>query len=390
MDARDLYAPRYNIYINNKLIDESITTFVESVTVEDDADVFDKITLRISALQLTDSGNVNNLLESKMFNVSQLLRVDMGYGRTLKTVGAGEIVKVKPRFAREGITLEVVAYDPFFRLAQNKHTVGKNYKKMKISQIFEEVISRHPIAEFVNEIPPDIDIVKTETQTIGKSDYDFLKKIANAKGLDFFNEFNPKTQKFKLIIAPPNDDVEPDLEFIYYEHDDEPFKTLLDFFPEMNILGQVTDVQFHSFNRDTKQKIQTFIKTPSSETTGATDVKFKGPDAAKAFKGGTGTQVMFKSFGQHFDIITDRQFKNAKEAKIFAEMCLKSKLDGFITGTGSTIGVESLKARIIIKLSGLGEAYNGNYYVNRVTHVMSDGQNYISNIDVRKVVKLVI
>ena len=54
------------------------------------------------------------------------------------------------------------------------------------------------------------------------------------------------------------------------------------------------------------------------------------------------------------------------------------------------VGVESLKARVLIELLGLSDAYVGNYYVNRAVHSQRNGQVYLTNIECRKIVKLVI
>lgn len=386
--ARDPFAPRFQIYVNNELLPEEITQFIESVVVEDDAEMFDKITLNINALQFTSRGNVRDLIDSKIFNPPQLMRVDMGYGNTVATVGAGEIVKVSPKYGRDGIKMQVIAYDPFHKLGKKKNFIARNFNT-KISEIFSSIIKDYPIAIFVNEIPKSKDIVKKITQKVGKTDYTFLKCLANSKGLDFFNEYDPKTQKFKFVVSEPNDKAKPNFTFKYFEHEDEPHQTLYEFYPELNAVDQVTDIQFRNFNRTTKKKIQTFISNTNSDS-GTTDVKFKGPDKKANFKSGSGSELTFTAFGQHFEIITLKPFKNEKEAKIFAEACLKERLNGFITGTGVVIGVETLKARIVIELLGLSETYNGNYYVNRVVHSQSDGQMYLTNIEVRKIVELVV
>ncbi len=387
--ARDPFAPRFQVYIDNELIPLEIAQFIESVSVEDDAEIFDKIRLNIQALQFTKKGNVKDIIDSKMFNPPNLLRVDMGYGNSMKTVGVGEIVKVTPRFGRDGITMEVIAYDPFHRLAKKKHFAARPFNK-KISEIFRSVIEAYPIAIFVEDInDKNKDIVKEITQTVGKTDYQFLKSLANSKGLDFFNEFDPKIGKFKFILSEPNDTSDPKFTFTYFEHDDEPLKTLYEFNPQMNSVDQVTDVQFRNFNRKTKQKIQTFV-TNIDPTTGQQNTKFKGPDKTKNFKAQSGSNLTFTSFGQHFELITTIPFQNPKEAKIFAEACLKQRLDDFITGNGVLIGVESLKARIVVELKGLSEAFDGNYYLNRVVHNQADGQPYLTNIECRKIVKLVV
>ena len=224
--ARDPFAPRFQIFVNNDLLSGEIAQFIESVTVEDDAEMFDKITLNVNALQFTVKGNVRDMLDTKMFAPGQLLRVDMGYGNTLATVGAGEIVKVKPKFGREGIKLEVVAYDPFHRLGKRKNFKSRNFNGSKLSDVFRSIISDYPIAIFVNEIPTDKDVnFKELEQSSGVTDYKFLKGLANRKGLDFFNEFDPKSQKFNFVISPPNDTTQPKLTFKYFEHGDEPLQT---------------------------------------------------------------------------------------------------------------------------------------------------------------------
>jgi len=388
--ARDPYAPRFQIYVNNDLLPEEITQFIESVVVEDDAEMFDKIALSINALQYTVRGNVRDVLDSKICTPGNLIRVDMGYGNSLATVGAGEIVKVQPKFSRDGIKINIVAYDIFHRLGKRKNFASRNFNGSKLSDVFRSIVGDYPSATFVaDKIPKDKDIVFKELeQSVGKSDYEFLKGLATRKGLDLFNEFDPKTQKFKIALSEPNDAVKRDFTFTYFDHDDEPFKTLYEFYPEMNSVDQITNVQFRNFDRKSKKNMRTFL-TNTDSTTGISKTKFKGPDKKSNFKGGDGSEITFTAFGQHFELITCREFKTEKEAKIYAVACLKAKLNGFVTGSGVVIGVETLRARVVIELLGLSEAYNGNYYVNKVTHRQSDGQPYMTNIDCRKIVKLV-
>jgi len=386
--ARDPYAPRYIAYINGVPIPSEISQMIKDVNVEDDAEMFDKVTLDINALQYTSGKNVIDLLDSKLFNPPQVLRIDMGYGNVVVPVAAGEIVKVIPDFGTDSVSMQVTAYDPFFRLSKTKHQTARTFNS-KLSEIFSSVIGAYPQGIFVNEIPPGRDIIKKVTQKLGTNDYRFLKELADSKGLDFFNEYDAKTNKFKMAVSAPNDTAEASFRFVYFEHDDEPTKTLYSFQPEMNAVDQITDVQFSNFNPNIKRKIQTYVRTDSTETAGAQDVKFKGAEKTKDLKAASGAVVTFKAFGQHFEIIVGKRFKSEKEAQIYAECYMKGRLDNFITGEAEVIGVETMKARTIVEFAGLSKAYNGNYYVNRVEHDMKDGQAYVCKLHVRKIVTTV-
>jgi phage protein D len=366
---------------------DDMKPFVSRVTVKDEIDLFDEITLEIGGLEVTDRGQQNDLVNSKFFQIGNLLQIDMGYGNHLFTVGGGEIVKINPRFNRNGISIEVVAYDAFFRLQQTEHDELKPFSKERFSSVVRKVLANHSkvVGEVIIEIEKVNDIETDYPQKVGVNDYEFLKKHANANGFDFYNRFNPKTQKFDFYLMEPIEGEEPKFTYTYYQHNEDPLETLLDFDVEINVIDQVSDLAVISTDRKTKTKIQTYISVERPD--GGQDVKFAGPDAGKAVRSAKAGQIRFKAFGQNFKVIRNKSFDDPKKNKAWAIMWLRENIENFITGSGTIIGNEAMQSRTVLDFQGIGEAYKGNWYLTSVEHTMTDGNVYLTKLNARKIAK---
>jgi hypothetical protein len=363
--------------------------FVNKVTVKDDMELFDEIMISVGALQVVEAGQKTNLVDTKFFRMGGLLRVDMGYGNSLNTVGAGHIVKVNPKFGRGGISLEITAYDPFFQMKQTKHPESIKSGNVRWSQVVKTVLGRHKFVGNVEiNVDPNNDVKKEYTQDSGKNDYEFLRKFCNIRGFDFFNRYNPKTGKFDFFLLEPIDNQEPKFTFSYFEHDDNPLKTLLDFSVEIDMADQVTDLEIVSFDRTKREKIVTFISVPRAD--GGQDIQFVSGGAGKPLPKLSGGQVRFKAFGRNIQVLRTKPFKNPggeKEAKIFATMWLRQLSQKFFKGSGTLIGVEFLQSRAVVEFLGIGNQYSGKWFLDSVQHDMSDGAIYTTKVAGRKILE---
>ena len=388
--ARDRFAPNFQILINDQPLTDSFRPLISNITVEDESDRMDQIKITFSTLRYTEKNNVMDLIDKKIFMPGQVVKIYMGYGTETDIVGVGEIVRIIPNFGRGGASLTVTCYDCFHRLADTKHREIKKFKDTNLVDVFASVIAgqEHPIVgDLVVKILEDKNVKAKKDQTVGTNDYQFLKSLAETKGLDFFTRWNDDTQAFDIHLEEPADKEKPLFLFQYFIHNDDPDKTLLDFQPQMNTKAQVTDVEIISHNPATKSKINTYIEVQNTD--GTSDIKFAGPDQTSSVSPvDNGAQVRFRAFGRSIDVISNKAFKNEKEAKIFAENWLKKRMDDFIFGSGSVIGVEKLRSRMVVKLDGIGEIFKGNYYITRLSHTQTGNNIYETKIDCRKVVEL--
>jgi len=404
---RDKYAPRYEIIINRtRKVTEEVTKFISEVRVEDDADLFDKISLKINTLNATRTGVVQDLLDSRLFGPGNLIQIKMGYGNALVTVGAGLIVKTNPNFNTDGPTLEIIAYDPFFNMSQRKITPktvgfvteggpgsfiddtaatpkrkGRSFKGFRDSQVATIIAADHGF---------DFSQIKRASgifnrfQLLGKNDYEFLKRIADVRGFDLYNKFDPKTGKFQIFFEPPTDRQKEIFTFEYFEGNLED-STLLSFTPTLNTAEQATQFEIVGWDRKKKKKISTFFK-PGELISDNTKLEGKNQDKPLP-KNKDGRTIRFKAFGNNIEIIRSKPFKDESEAKLFIEQWIRKRLEHFITGSGKVVGLEVLQSRQTHNLTGLGNLLNGKYFFTGVIHVMTRDNQYATEFTARKVVE---
>jgi phage protein D len=381
---RDPFAPRFEIVINRSIqLTDEMKAFISEVKVEDDADLFDKIEITMDTLNTTTTGAIQEIIDSKLFMPGNLLEVKMGYGNSLKTVGAGYIVKPIPSFSPTGPTLKVIAYDPFFNMSQKKSLKGRSFKNFRDSQCVTIIAAEHA---FDYSQVRKADGIFDRFQNVGENDYEFLKRIADLRNFEFYNKYDPETGKFVLFFEPATDRQKEVFTFTYFDGDKNPDSTLLEFDPEMSAVDQATSFKIIGWDRKAKKKIESVFS--ASDLSSAPQIKAEGKDLDKKIgpkDNLNGRKVRFKAFGENFEVISRKPFKNEKEAKAFIDAWIKKRKDHFITGRGKIIGLEVMQARQKHILNGLGNIFSGKYFFINVTHVMGRGQQYMIEFSVRKV-----
>lgn len=396
--SRDQFTPNYEIIINQKTkIPDEMKRFISSVAYEDDADFFDKIEINIDTLNLTKNGAVQDIIDSKLFSPGNLIEVQMGYGFSLKTIGAGFIIKPKFNFGINGPSMKILAYDPFFLMSQNKlsgsstgiiesgtrknRRTGKNFKETTDSDIARLLGSDNGFE--TSQILKQKGI-HNRFQKIGQNDYEFLKRIADVRGLDLYNRYDPTIKKFILYFEKPTDKQKEIFTFTYFEGEKFPESTLMEFSPEISTIDQATSFEIISFDRKKKKKISTFFQ--SDDLTSEPDIKLEGSEITDTLpKDKSNKVIRFKAFGNNIEIISNKPFQNEQDAKRFIEQWIKKRGDHFILGRGKLIGLEFLQSRQKHILKGLGNMLSGKYYFTSVKHMIGNSSQYQCEFTCRKV-----
>lgn len=381
--SRDILAPRYRLTLNNgDVLGPEITNLIESVTYEDEDDMTDRMVINISTRKIIDTQiGVDKTLEiSKVFGIGNEIILEGGYGQELTPIGKVEIVKKTPSFPRDNYpTMTIVGYDPFHRLSNHEPRLGVSYKEFRDSQIATIIASRH-----------DIDYSKvryaagkyTRIQKKGINDYRFLKDIAEERGFDLYLRYDKSINKHRMYFEEPIDRQKEVFTFNYGIDTTSSDTTLYEFRPNINTLEQPSDVEITIFNREQGEKRKTTINV--NDKNSGTSSKFLG---TKKFKNDTkltsGGSMRATAFGETFEIISNRPFKNEEEARKFAVQWIRKRQEEFISGSATLVGLEKLQSRQTHSFNGLGTLLNGKYYFNRVVHKFTN-DNYECEVNVRK------
>ena len=72
-----------------------------------------------------------------------------------------------------------------------------------------------------------------------------------------------------------------------------------------------------------------------------------------------------------------------EEADELAREIFNSRALELVTGSGSTIGIPDLRAGQVVELLGVGDRFDGEYYLTQTTHTIGS-QGYRMNFSVRR------
>ena len=406
---RDPFAPSYELLIRGGrgaspvLLNDNLKQFIDSIEYEDNAEQFDKLTMTFtSQIDKFGGGSVNSLIDSKLFSEGTIIELKLGYGNSLITVGAAEIVSIESDFPESGPpTLQLICYDLMNRMSRSRPKDGVSYKGFRDSQIASIIGSRNGFIISKNDPRSFSNIQKTSgvfdrVQKKGLSDYEFLKKVADINGFDLFCKFEPKLGKFILFFRPAGFEKQKETFLFAYNEGDLAYQnTLLSFSPKKNTFEQGTDFEiFVLKNKEVGgsklQFVDKFRNKEQKRLVELNETRFTGgnigPNGGKKQPNSDGIQVAFKAHGQSFRFPRHKRFKNEAEARKSIEEFIKRQKENFITAEGTLIGVEALQARQIHKFEGVSEQFSGKYFLTRVVHTLSKDEGYKTNFSARKMI----
>lgn len=409
---RDPFAPNYEILIYDGqgaspvAIGDEIKAFIEEVTFESNADQFDHLEIKFAnQADNFGGGQILSLLDDKLFADGKFVEVQMGYGRSLMSVGACQIAKKHPSFPENGFpSFTIEGYDLLNKLSRTFPKTGKSYVGMTYEDIVQEVSMRAGF--MVDAIDPrGLDSIgsgkykgediqdkkgKIKTQPKGQNDYVFLKKLAEINGFDLFSKFDPQLRKFVLFFQPPGTANQKEVfTFVYSSGETAYQNTLMSFDPTLDAYDQSTEYEI--FVVKDKEVGGTKFDYVSRVTTDdqhklKEDLERKGT-YGKQKPLARGHEYAFKAFGRSFRFPPNKRFKNEEEARRAIEEFIKRQAENFITGTGKLLGLEALQARQIHNLVGLGEQFSGKYFFTQVKHAMNRSSGYNCDFSSRKVIE---
>jgi len=409
---RDPYAPTYEIIVRGGqgaqpvVINDQLKQYITEITFEDNAEQFDHLTIVLeNQIDQQGGGGVLSIVDSMLFAEGHILEVQMGWGKTLFTVGAATIVKKTPSFPENGNpTLVIEAYDPLYKMARSSPRGGAVYKNTSPTLIVREIGQRSgfgvdglgPDNAPAIEVMPPLGLTQSYTQKRGVNDYTFLSKLANIYGREIYARYDSSNGKYNLFFRKPALEAQKEVfTFVYNEGDISYTNTLLSFEPTLDAYDQATDFEIYLIKDGEKSGTKfDFI----DKLTIAEQAKLK-EEQQRRFTGGNlatggkqdpnfdGVSVGFKAFGRSFRFPQHKRFKNEAEAVKEIEAFIQRQRENFITGTGKLIGLEVLQSRQVHKLEGITAQFSGKYFFTKVTHIMNKTNGYECEFSCRKLIE---
>lgn len=330
----NFYAPALSIEIDGK-DGKSLGAEIAGVTVDNVIDGADQFSFSVNN-PFNPASSTFKWSENGFFDVGKRIEIKMGYGSKMELMLLGLITSVKYSFPSGGASqMEIAGYDLSHLMMKGKKTGAWNDKKD--SEVVTQIAGSYQLSTTNIE---DSVVPHPKIKQDKESDYDFIKKLADRNGFEFFVFANA------FYFRKPAKDKNP---FVALQWG----KTLSSFSPEINIAEQVTEVKVIGWNPATKKEI---IGKAS-----------KGEEEKKG-KGESGSEKAGKIYNDKVIEEIRKPVYTQAQADTMAKALLNTLSAGYVKGNGECIGLPFLKPGTTIQLEGLGKKFSKTYYIEKTTH----------------------
>lgn len=342
------YAPDFLVKVDNQKLASDIAKYIVDLSVTLAPNAMDQFSLTLAnpfpELPWTHQK------DAELFQEGKSVTISMGYVDDLQPMFTGTITSANPSFPESGgATLRLTGYSHMQRLKGPTLTV--TYNKVTDKEIAQEIAKRANLTLDADDTEPTHPYVIQQNQT----DFDFL--LERARRLDF----RAQVVDDKLLFKRATDTGGPSYTLIW-GRPSQPVDAsarampLRQFSPTLNLNGQVTRVIVSGQHPTNRERFEGEA-TLGAET--RRDGARCGPEVAKA------------ALGERIERISNAPVSSQKEAEMLARAVYNERANGFVTGSGATIGLPDLRVGKLILLDGLGDNFSGQYYVDQVTHAIN-------------------
>lgn len=348
----DYYAPRFRVEIDGETIPQD---GIVSVEVDETLDAPAMVSLAFNET-LDPRSQTFTWLDNPKLVPGAEVKVFLGYtGRAVpapKPLFEGRLHTLTPAFQNSGVpSLMVQGYDHSHGLQKVKSHFSRT--NARASDAASEIARLNGLdasgVEATATVHPSI------RQGEDEVDLEFLRRLARDLGFEVF------VRGKALMFRTPTDG---ETELLTFQWG----RTLVSFTPRLSTSAQVSEVRVRGWNPATKERIE-------GKATAA-DLKGLAGGVSGAEQAGAGGEPVVRS-------IEDRPVFSREEADALARAELNRLNDGFITGTGETIGMPELRPGITVAIQGIGTRFSGRYYVKGVRHSLGDS-GYRTTFEVRR------
>jgi phage protein D len=276
------------------------------------------------------------VIDSDQFKPGTEIKIKMGYGSTLDTMLVGEITALCPEYTDNGaVVLRVSGYDRLYRLGFGRKT--RSFRNMKDSDIVSQIAQDWQLTPQADATDVLHDYVLQSNQT----DREFLTERANRL------RYELRVEDRTLYFQKAKEDGGSVTTLTYGED-------LIEYFPVLSTVNQTSKVEVRGWSVKDKKAVL--------GEAGASDV------VATMAGRQTGGKVSTDVAGETKRILSHENAPTKDEAEGLARAALNRVVTAFITGEGRCAGRPEIKAGSVVELKGLGERFNGLYYIASCTH----------------------
>ncbi|MEY4903214.1 MAG: type secretion system tip protein VgrG [Bacteroidota bacterium] len=280
----------------------------------------------------------NEFKHQSIFEPGKEVEIKLGYKLKPKTIFKGIVSKTNIKIKDESHSaISIHCSDKAVKMTLNRK--NELYKDKKDSDVVQEIAGKYGLS-------PDVKATKVQHKKLVQyyaTDWDFCLARAEHNGMVVTTEQN------KFIMQPPEVSGDPSVALTFGE---DIIKTDIN----LDMRNQYKKVECSAWDH-TKQQL---IKAESSEPTSNSQGSISGSKMADAMGGET--------FKMHLTgPVTKDDLKEWANSKL-----LKSRLSR-IRGSISFQGNKDVKPNKIIKIEKISPYFEGDAYITKVVHEVSDG-----------------
>jgi Bacteriophage probable baseplate hub protein len=284
------------------------------------------------------------------FQLGTPLEVTVGSDKT-PPIFIGEVTALEASFGSGGSsdTLTVQAYNRLHRLTFG--TKQRTFQKVTYSEIASRIADEAGLAAEVED-------------TVTKQEH--------------VTQDNVNNLSFLLSLKPNNYEVKVEDKTLFFRTTREPLAPVfslacrsdrVSFAPRLRAVPEGGKVEVRGWDIKTKKPI--LGKAGS------------GDETTKMGGSKTGAEISSAVFAPSTRTITDQTVMDADEAQRIARACYNWQQRDFVEAAGECVGIPAIRVGKTIKITEIGELFDGIYYVTSATH--SVGPNgYRTSFKVRR------
>jgi phage protein D len=342
--------PNLDIRINGSPLPPDTVAYVISLTVDDSVEAPSMFALELAGADT--QGEALPWVDDKRFDIGAEVEIKLGYGNEMAKLIIGEITGLEPEFAFDRLpALTVRGYDRRHRLQRGRKT--RTFVKQKDSDIASKIVGEVGLTAEVKDSKVTHEYVLQANQT----DLEFLCERARRI------EYEVAVVDKKLFFRPVSN-AEGEALTLAMEKD------LLEFYPRLTSMGQVSEVSVRGWSAKEKKEIVGKSKT--------------GDEVSKMGGQKSGGAIAQGAFGASAELLSAQPVMTQAEADQMAKARLNHAALGLITGEGVCYGRTDLRAGKVIKIEGVGKRFSGQYYVTSAVHRYTTRRGYLTHFAVRR------
>jgi phage protein D len=342
--------PSVEMKVNGFFLPAEAMAYVIGVTVDDSVELPGMFTI-----ELAGGGTLKQTIpwvDDQRFEVGGAVEIKMGYGSEMETLFSGEITGLEPEFVFDRPPgLIVHGYDRRHRLRRGRKT--RTFVQQKDSEIASRIAGEAGLTAEVVDSRVTHDYVLQANLT----DLEFLRQRARRI------EYEVVVIDKRLLFRPIANAESAVLTLVME-------KELLEFYPRLTSMRQVSEVAIRSWNAKEKKEIVGRARTGD-------EISMMGGQRS-------GGRIAHAAFGAAAELIGVQPVMTQAEADQLARARLNHRALGLIEGQGVCYGRTDLRAGKVIRVEGVGRRFSGLYYVTGAIHRYTQQRGYQTHFAVRR------